>query len=447
MEENKNSPQAEKAASENGDKKRRRGHRGGRNHKKHKDAQAPREENRAEQKAEASPRKQESASEQKNEKKPEKKGDNRKKKNRQRNHGASRADHISQKDDIYGDPKEERELAEWRAKIVLNAEAPVAPTPVQETAPIEEADVEIPEDVDLLASSPVMDTTSKKSGEQVAVVGIRFRSAGKMYYFDPRGINAPKGAFAIVETARGPEFGEVCLANTTVNASETVMPLRPLLRIATEEDIAHNEENRRKEKEALVTCQKKIGEHGLDMKLIDVQYAFDNSKLLFYFASEGRVDFRELVKDLASVFRTRIELRQIGIRDEAKMLGGFGACGRVLCCSTFLPDFAQVSIKMAKEQGLSLNSAKISGMCGRLMCCLRFESEVYQEEIRRTPSQGSLVKTEDGVGTVISVNPLAGTVRVLLRDTPDAPPKQYHRDTLTVLPREKHAPEAQSSDK
>jgi len=173
------------------------------------------------------------------------------------------------------------------------------------------------------------------------------------------------------------------------------------------------------------------------MKLIDVQYAFDNSKLLFYFSSEGRVDFRELVKDLASVFHTRIELRQIGIRDEAKMLGGFGACGRVLCCSTFLPDFAQVSIKMAKEQGLSLNSTKISGMCGRLMCCLRFESDVYAEEIRKTPSQGSLVKTEDGIGTVISVNPLAGTVRVVLRDTPDTPPKQYHRDTLTVLPKEK----------
>ena len=222
-----------------------------------------------------------------------------------------------------------------------------------------------------------------------------------------------------------------------VKVSETVTPLRPLIRIATEADIAHNEENRKKEKDALGICAKKIAEHELDMKLIDAQYAFDNSKLLFYFSSEGRVDFRELVKDLASVFRTRIELRQIGIRDEAKMLGGFGACGRLLCCSTFLPDFSQVSIKMAKEQGLSLNATKISGMCGKLMCCLRFESEVYSEEIKRTPAQGSTVKTEDGVGTVISVNPLAGTVRVLLKDTPDAPPKQYHRDTLTVLPKEK----------
>ncbi|MBQ8416688.1 MAG: stage 0 sporulation family protein, partial [Clostridia bacterium] len=236
-----------------------------------------------------------------------------------------------------------------------------------------------------------------------------------------------------VETARGPEFGEICLENTMVDANETVTPLRPLLRIATPQDVAHNEENRQKEAEALKVCQEKIQAHKLDMKLIEAQYAFDNSKLLFYFSSDGRVDFRELVKDLASVFRTRIELRQIGIRDEAKMLGGLGACGRPLCCSTFLPDFAQVSIKMAKEQGLSLNSAKISGMCGRLMCCLRFESDVYTEEIRLTPSIDTIVKTEDGVGTVIGTNPLAGTVRVVLKDSPDTPPKQYHRSTVTVL--------------
>jgi len=453
MEENKNPTLAGGSApSEGGEKKRRRGHRGGRNHKKHKDpTKAPAEnDSLTEKKAEPAPRKSDSATETKNEAKPEKKGDNRQKRNSRRKHGSShRADHVTQKDDIYGDPKEERELAEWRAKIVLNAEPPVKSPLVSEKESVadEEPDVPLPEDIDLLSSSPVMDTARKKEGEQVNVIGVRFRSAGKMYYFDPRGIDAPKGTFAIVETARGPEFGEVCLANTTVSASETVTPLRPLLRIATPEDVAHNEQNREKEKEALVICQKKIEEHGLDMKLIDVQYAFDNSKLLFYFASEGRVDFRELVKDLASVFRTRIELRQIGIRDEAKMLGGFGSCGRLLCCSTFLPDFAQVSIKMAKEQGLSLNSAKISGMCGRLMCCLRFESEVYSEEIRRTPSQGSLVKTEDGIGTVISINPLAGTVRVVLRDTPDAPPKQYHRDTLTVLPREKHSADSQNSDK
>ena len=442
MEETKRSPMAEGTPGEGGEKKRRRGHRGGKNHKKHKDAPRTGEE-RASQKTDATTQKPQAEGGEKQEKRQERHGDNRKKRNRQKNPGSARADHITQKDDIYGDPKEERELAEWRAKIVLNAQGSTKDAP---TAPVTE-EAELPSDIDVLASSPIMDTASKKDEEQVNVVGIRFRSSGKMYYFDPHGIQAKKGDFAIVETARGAEFGEVCLANTTVGASETVMPLRPLLRIATAEDVAHNEENRRKEKDALITCQKKIEEHGLDMKLIDVQYAFDNSKLLFYFASEGRVDFRELVKDLASVFRTRIELRQIGIRDEAKMLGGFGACGRVLCCSTFLPDFAQVSIKMAKEQGLSLNSAKISGMCGRLMCCLRFESEVYSEEIRRTPSQGSTVKTEDGVGTVISTNPLAGTVRVSLQDTPDAPPKQYHRDNVTVLPREKHSNEHQNNQK
>ena len=283
--------------------------------------------------------------------------------------------------------------------------------------------------------------------ERVEIVGVRFRSSGKMYYFDPKGITAKKGDSAIVETARGPEFGDVCLGNSMVRKQEIVAQLRPLLRIATPEDIAHNEENCKKEKEALAVCQQKIQAHKLEMKLIDAQYAFDNSKLLFYFTADGRVDFRELVKDLASVFRTRIELRQIGIRDEAKLLGGIGACGRPLCCSTFLPDFAQVSIKMAKEQNLSLNSSKISGVCGRLMCCLRYESEVYAEEIRRTPAHDSLVKTENGIGKVISSNPLAGTIRVLLKDDPDAPPKQYHRDSVTVLERERRAPQEKKSDR
>ncbi|MBQ1230487.1 MAG: stage 0 sporulation family protein [Clostridia bacterium] len=267
-----------------------------------------------------------------------------------------------------------------------------------------------------------------------------------MYYFDPKGIRAKKGDCAIVETARGPEFGDVCLGNSMVRKQEIVAQLRPLIRLATEEDIAHNQENCKKEKEALSICQQKILAHKLEMKLIDAQYAFDNSKLLFYFSAEGRVDFRELVKDLASVFRTRIELRQIGIRDEAKLLGGIGACGRPLCCSTFLPDFAQVSIKMAKEQNLSLNSSKISGVCGRLMCCLRYESETYTEEIRRTPPHDATVKTEDGIGRVISSNPLAGTIRVLLRDDPDAPPKQYHRDQVTVLEKERRKPQERKNE-
>ncbi|MBO5415882.1 MAG: stage 0 sporulation family protein, partial [Clostridia bacterium] len=262
----------------------------------------------------------------------------------------------------------------------------------------------------------------------VEVVGIRFKSSGKTYYFDPAGISATKGAHAIVETARGPEYGEVSLANTYVSESDIVPPLRPLVRIATEEDKKHNLENKEKEQQAFVTCNERILAHGLDMKLIDAQYTFDNSKLLFYFTSSGRVDFRELVKDLASVFKTRIELRQIGIRDEAKLIGGLGMCGRPLCCSLFLTDFGQVSIKMAKEQNLSLNSAKISGICGRLMCCLRYEHETYEYEIKRTPPVDSTVKTEDGIGTVTEISPLAGTVKVRLADKPDQPPKSYHRD-------------------
>ena len=345
--------------------------------------------------------------------------------------------------------KTEIELSELRARIVMQAAdgtKPVAFGASTVTAPTKpdatlENKVENDSPVTELSLDdyPALQTAKEDEGEKVEVVGIRFRSSGKMYYFAPHGIAAKKGEFAIVETTRGPEFGDVCLGNTMVNASDTVSPLRPLIRIATPADITKNAENREKEKSALKICQQKIEDHKLDMKLIDVQYAFDGSKLLFYFASEGRVDFRELVKDLASVFRTRIELRQIGIRDEAKMLGGIGACGRALCCSTFLPEFAQVSIKMAKDQGLSLNSSKISGVCGRLMCCLRYESEVYSEEIRKTPSNDSLVRTEDGIGTVISSNPLAGTIRVIFKDSPDTAPKQYHRDQVTVLPKEKKA--------
>ena len=329
--------------------------------------------------------------------------------------------------------KEEIALSELRAQIVLQSADGTAPVPYS-TAPTTPAAVEnepIMMPADEEQDAPMDDEPT------VEVIGVRFRTSGKMYYFDPNGKTAKKGDFAIVETTRGPEFGEVCMGNGAVKASSVVTPLRPLLRIASAEDIAHNEENRKKEKEALKQCAAKIADHKLEMKLIDAQYAFDNSKLLFYFSAEGRVDFRELVKDLASVFRTRIELRQIGIRDEAKMLGGIGACGRMLCCSTFLPDFAQVSIKMAKEQSLSLNSSKISGVCGRLMCCLRYESDVYADEIRRTPSVDALVRTEDGVGTVVSNNPLAGTVRVALKNEPDTPPKQYHRDSVTVLSREK----------
>ncbi len=285
----------------------------------------------------------------------------------------------------------------------------------------------------------VMPTAQEEAepSPMVEVVGIRFKSTGKTYYFDPAGKKIRKGEFAIVETARGQEYGEVSMGNTTVKESDTVPPLRPILRVATETDKQHQEANRHKEEEAFRVCNEKIAAHGLDMKLIDAQYTFDNSKLLFYFTSAGRVDFRELVKDLASVFRTRIELRQIGIRDEAKLMGGMGMCGRPLCCTLFLSDLGQVSIKMAKEQNLSLNSAKISGICGRLMCCLRYEHEAYEYEIKRTPPVDSLVRTADGNGTVTEINPLVGTVKVRLLATPDTPPKLYRREDVVMLKKKK----------
>ena len=273
--------------------------------------------------------------------------------------------------------------------------------------------------------------------EQVEVVGIRFKKVGKVYYFAPEKIQAQKGEFAIVDTARGPEFGEVFVANKMVGISEIVPPLRPIIRIATKDDIAHNEENTKKEQEAFGICLEQIAKHELDMKLVDAQYTFDNSKLLFYFTSAGRVDFRELVKDLASVFRTRIELRQIGIRDEAKLIGGLGACGRPLCCATFLSDFVQVSIKMAKEQGLFLNSSKISGTCGRLMCCLRYEQESYEYEMARTPAVDSSVKTPDGIGVVTESRPLTGLIKVKITNKDGESIKVYHRDDVKLLPSNK----------
>ena len=319
-----------------------------------------------------------------------------------------------------------------------------APAPEAENAPVVEPLDTIAEDIAQLEdelAEDIVDTdidvvpkeVKEKSPVMVDVIGIRFKASGKTYYFDPNGITVSKGMAAIVDTARGLEYGEVSLANTQVSESDIVPPLRQLIRIATEADTKRHLENKKKEASAFVTCNERIAAHKLDMKLIEAQYTFDNSKLLFYFSSAGRVDFRELVKDLASVFKTRIELRQIGIRDEAKLIGGLGMCGRPLCCSVFLTDFGQVSIKMAKEQNLSLNSSKISGICGRLMCCLRYEHETYEYEIKRTPPVDSTVKTEDGVGTVTEINPLAGTVKVKLTDKPDIPPKSYHRDNVTVI--------------
>ena len=277
---------------------------------------------------------------------------------------------------------------------------------------------------------------------KLIITGIRFRAGGKTYFFDPGNLTCKAGQYAIVETARGLEFGEVCIPNRMVDESMVVPPLRPVVRIATEADIAHNKENHEKEEAAYPIGVQKIAEHKLDMKLVSIQYTFDNSKLLFYYTSAGRVDFRELVKDLAGVFHVRIEMRQIGIRDESRMIGGLGACGRPLCCSTFLTDFGQVSMKMAKEQNLSLNSTKISGCCGRLMCCLRFEYDTYVEEIRKTPAQGTFVNTPDGPGVVTEIYPLQGEVKVSLRGQSDSAPKKYKRDVVEVQVR---APRSEES--
>lgn len=246
----------------------------------------------------------------------------------------------------------------------------------------------------------------------VKVVGVRFKKAGKIYFFDPGELTIDENGFVVVETARGVEYGQVVVANREVTENEIVAPLKKVLRIATDEDNRHAEENRRKEKEAFEVCMKKINDHRLDMKLIDVEYTFDNNKVLFYFTAEGRVDFRELVKDLAAVFKTRIELRQIGVRDEAKMMGGLGVCGRILCCKSFLGEFQPVSIKMAKEQGLSLNPTKISGTCGRLMCCLKYEQEAYEDLIHRVPKPGAVVETPEGQGTVMEISLLKEIVKV-----------------------------------
>ena len=252
------------------------------------------------------------------------------------------------------------------------------------------------------------------------VIGVRFKKAGKVYYFDPNDIWPRPGDGVVVETARGMEFGEVVTGSRTVNDAQLSSPLRKVIRIATPEDIHRAETNERREQEAFKVCQEKIARHKLDMKLVSVEFTFDNSKIIFYFTANGRVDFRELVKDLAGVFKTRIELRQIGVRDEAKMLGGLGSCGRPICCGTFLGDFQPVSIKMAKEQNLSLNPTKISGQCGRLMCCLKFEQDNYDAVLKRVPRVGKDIVTPDGVGVITDINVIRETVKVRIRQEDDS---------------------------
>lgn len=247
-----------------------------------------------------------------------------------------------------------------------------------------------------------------------AVVGVRFKQAGKIYYFDPDDLPIGKDQVVIVETARGIEYGKVVIGKKYVSEGEVVLPLKRVLRLATEEDRRQVMENKAAAERALSLCREKVREHALDMRLIDAEYTFDRNKIIFYFTADGRVDFRELVKDLASIFRTRIELRQIGVQDEAKMLGGIGPCGRTLCCSSFLGDFEPVSIKMAKDQNLSLNPIKISGLCGRLMCCLKYENDAYEEAKREMPDMGDRVTTPDGTGRVVGLNLLERRVRVEL---------------------------------
>ncbi len=267
----------------------------------------------------------------------------------------------------------------------------------------------------------------------IKVIGVRFKKAGKIYYFDPLEYGIEKDSAVIVETARGIEFGQCVVAAREISDKEIVSPLKPVIRVASQKDLDRHIQNKNNEKEAFVVGEKKILEHRLEMKLVDVEYTFDHSKVIFYFTADGRIDFRELVKELATIFRTRIELRQIGVRDEAKMLGGIGICGRNLCCSTWLGDFNSVSIKMAKEQNLSLNPTKISGICGRLMCCLNYEQETYEEIRHRLPKVGSLVETPAGNGHVIGNNVIKESVRVRILGSEEEQIETYVLSEITLL--------------
>lgn len=276
-------------------------------------------------------------------------------------------------------------------------------------------------------------TENAQAAKTVEIVGINFRDAGKIYYFSPGTLKFNEGDRVIVDTARGTEMGTVKIANKSVSENDIVSPLKAVTRLATKDDLARDAKNHEMEFEAALICKKKIAAHGLGMRLVGVEYTFDNSKLIFYFTCESRVDFRELVKDLASTFRTRIELRQIGIRDAAKLMGGLGVCGRKYCCAGFLSDFVQVTIKMAKEQNFSLNSAKVSGACGRLMCCIRYEHEAYEDALKVTPPVGTVVMTSDGEGTVIEIKPLAKEIKVKITDKEKDAIKNYKVSDVKIL--------------
>ena len=265
------------------------------------------------------------------------------------------------------------------------------------------------------------------------IIGVRFKRLGKIYFFDPKWLEVQKGEKVVVETTQGEEIAEVVVPNRMIEEEKLTSPLKKVLRLASSRDLKHAEECRKKEKEAFELCNKKIKEHKLDMILTDVEYKFDNSKILFYFTADGRVDFRDLVKDLAAVYKTRIELRQIGVRDEVKRIGGNGVCGRELCCCSFLRDFETVSIKMAKEQNISLNPSKISGNCGRLMCCLKYEQEVYEDKLKKMPNIGAIVKTPDGQGEVDGIEPLKEVIKVKIKDGEIYKFKRYEVKDIKVI--------------
>ena len=265
------------------------------------------------------------------------------------------------------------------------------------------------------------------------IVGVRFKKPGKIYFFDPGRLKIEKNTYVIVETSSGEEYGEAVIVNRLIPEDKIVSPLKPVIRIATRGDIRHNEENKKREKEAFKICLEKIKEHKLKMKLIDVEYKFDNTKILFYFTADGRIDYRELVKDLEAIFKVRIELRQIGVRDEIKRMGGNGVCGRELCCCSFLGNFEAVSIKMAKEQNISLNPSKISGNCGRLMCCLKYEQNVYEEKLERLPKIGAIVETDDGVGEVVGIEVLKEIIKVKFKEEDETFFKKYSMNDIKII--------------
>ena len=265
------------------------------------------------------------------------------------------------------------------------------------------------------------------------IIGVRFKKAGKIYFFDPAGKYLHVGEHVIVETSMGMEYGEVVIANRQLPQEKIVAPLKKIIRVATWQDKKQNQENKKQEKEAFKLCEKKIKEHNLDMKLMDVEFKFDKSKILFFFTAEGRIDFRDLVKDLAAIYKTRIELRQVGVRDEVKRLGGNGVCGRELCCCSFLGNFDTVTIKMAKEQNVSLNPSKISGNCGRLMCCLQYEQNVYEEKLKKLPKIGAIVKTEDGKGEVCGLETLKEIIKVKFKDGDETFYKKYKLDDIKII--------------